>query len=492
MYVPVEPATGPEAIPKAVWGMIGQVDSVKAAPRNLVSLWLSAGKGRILLVVGVLISGIAFTDWAVGNRVSLGILYIVPMIVGAVILNARQTALIAVLCAFLRAWFDTPASQLEASLRFVFAFLAYFVCGMFVMALVRNRQLVVEHLRRIEQEQELRKEAQEQLRVLVESSPAAILTLNQRGVVLGCNKAANDLFVIPEGQALQGRTISNYLPLLSDALGLDTSQAGFRTAAQCQGQRENGDIFRAHTWFSSYSGPDGKRLAAIVVDSSEEMREREEQNLIQLRESNRIVAAAVSHEIKTLCRALSLVSSNLRDQPGLLGNPDFEGLIILVAGLEKIARTELHLRLEEKFVQTSLKEVLDNLRIVIEPDWREADGVVHWHLQESMPTVVADSHGLLQVFLSLVENSYRAVRECSTRELTISVSVAEQTAGVRFQDNGPGVAAPDRLFQPFQDGASGTGMGLYIARAALRSYGGDLRFEPEPKGACFLVELQIC
>ena len=50
---------------------------------------------------------------------------------------------------------------------------------------------------------------------------------------------------------------------------------------------------------------------------------------------------------------------------------------------------------------------------------------------------------------------------------------------MRFEDSGPGIAAPERLFQPFQQGAEGTGLGLYISRAVLRSYGGDLRFEPQ-------------
>ena len=133
---------------------------------------------------------------------------------------------------------------------------------------------------------------------------------------------------------------------------------------------------------------------------------------------------------------------------------------------------------------------MDNLRIIVEPGWREARGLIHWYFHDSLPAVLADSHNLLQVFLSLVENSYRAVQECQERELSVSVSVEEQTAVIRFKDSGPGVAAPDRLFQPFQSGAEGTGMGLYIARAALRGYGGDLRFEPQPRGACFAVELQ--
>jgi signal transduction histidine kinase len=52
------------------------------------------------------------------------------------------------------------------------------------------------------------------------------------------------------------------------------------------------------------------------------------------------------------------------------------------------------------------------------------------------------------------------------------------------------VAAPERLFQPFQQGAEGSGLGLYISRAVVRSYGGELRFEPTPSGTLFVVELQ--
>jgi C4-dicarboxylate-specific signal transduction histidine kinase len=105
--------------------------------------------------------------------------------------------------------------------------------------------------------------------------------------------------------------------------------------------------------------------------------------------------------------------------------------------------------------------------------------------------VVADPSGLLQALLNLVRNSHRAVQHSDTRELRIAVSVKEQRAYVRVEDSGPGVAAPQCLFQPFQPGADGTGLGLYVSRAVVRSYGGELRFERSEKGSCFVVELQV-
>jgi signal transduction histidine kinase len=432
---------------------------------------------------------VAFADWYVGNTVSLSVLYILPMILGAVFLEPAETAGLALVCASLRARFDVPSSYAETILRFAFASLAYFCSGVFVTALVRNRELVVEHLARLQREQALRREAEEQLSVLVESSPAAILTLDDRGVVLAANRAANSLFTVPEGKTLQGRPIDSYLPVLSDALRLETGTEAFRTAAQCQGRRDNGEIFLAHTWFSSYRTADGTRLAAIVVDSSEEMREREEHNVKQLMKYNRIAAAGLSHEVRNLCGSISLVSSSLRDRHELSMDEDYQGLATLVKGLERIASFDLYSRVNDTFEEVSLQSVLDQLRIMIEPDWQEVEGKVIWELPPETTMVTADPQGLLQAFLNLAQNSRRAVEETALRVLRITVSLGPGKALVFFEDSGTGVSAPESLFQPFQAGADGTGLGLYISRAIVRSYGGDLRFAPRPRGCCFVIEL---
>jgi C4-dicarboxylate-specific signal transduction histidine kinase len=96
----------------------------------------------------------------------------------------------------------------------------------------------------------------------------------------------------------------------------------------------------------------------------------------------------------------------------------------------------------------------------------------------------------LQVFLNLAQNSFRAVEDGPVRELFITVTVDEQKALIRFHDSGPGIAAPERLFKPFQTGAEGSGLGLYVSRAVVRSYGGELGCEPQTSGACFVIELQ--
>ncbi len=458
---------------------------------RFISLCLETGWLKVLAVTAGLVGVIAFADWGVGNTFSLGVLYILPTMLAAVVLTPLETAVFALFCAFLRSQFDTPGSHVETILRFVFASLAYFCSGLFVVALVRNRELVMGHLENIEREQSLRSEAEQQLRVLVESSPAAILTLDGRGFILAANNAAKELFTISDGDALPGRDISKYLPVLSDALRFQIGPEAFRTAAQCQGRRENGELFLAHTWFSSYVSGEGTRLAAIVVDSSEEMRDREEQNLRELMKYNRIAASAVSHEVRNVSAAISLVSSNLGEKHRLDGDEDFQALKNLVGGLEKIASLNLRSPGHTTLQDVPLQPLMDRLRIIVEAEWGEIGGRILWPPPNSMPTVVADPHGLLQVFLNLVQNSYTAVQESVSRELTITVSMAAQMALVRLTDSGSGISSPEQLFQPFKGETDGAGLGLYISRAIVRSYGGDLRFEPQENGACFVVELQI-
>src|SRR5262249_39111878 len=144
---------------------------------------------------------------------------------------------------------------------------------------------------------------------------------------------------------------------------------------------------------------------------------------------------------------------------------------------------------EEQVGSILLKEVLDTLRIVIEPDWREIDGLVKWHVPESGVKVWAGRHGLLQAFLNLAQNSHRAVQSSEHRKLDICVRLLGTKVMVHFQDSGPGVPDPAMLFRPFEKDSTGSGLGLYVSRFIVRSYGGELRFEPGAPGACFAVEL---
>jgi len=106
-----------------------------------------------------------------------------------------------------------------------------------------------------------------------------------------------------------------------------------------------------------------------------------------------------------------------------------------------------------------------------------------------LPRVWAERHNLLQVLLNLTKNSLRAMEDQERKEFTVSACVEGERVVVRVRDTGHGIPNPERLFQPFQEGAEATGLGLYLSRAFVRTFNGDLRYEPGPPGCCFALDL---
>jgi PAS domain S-box-containing protein len=325
----------------------------------------------------------------------------------------------------------------------------------------------------------------------VESSPAAIVTIDVSGQILLANEAAQQLLA-PDSRSLQGQDISSYLPALRTVIRTQATRV-FRTTLECRGQRSNGEAFLAGIWFSTYSGPSGPRLAAIVVDLSEDLRNREELSLDHLLKSSRILMAAVAHEVRNICSAMLVVHKNLSAVPELGSNEDFHALNTLIQSLEKVTALELRPASVQTAMPVDLTSVLDESHILIDSAYRESEMEVRWHVPSTLPVVLADRHGLIQVFLNLAKNSQRAMRTASIKRLDVTVVEEEnKNVVIRFEDTGHGIASTESLFRPFQRGAESTGLGLYMSRAIMRSFGGELMYEPRPCGCCFAIVLHAC
>ena len=454
----------------------------------MFSALLGGNRNSVLLRAGLLIPIIALVDWRLVNELPLGFLYLLPMIMVARVVPPWLIAGAALLCTLLAELFDPFAWSLPAGLaRDVLYFCSFFFVGMFVWEVTRNRQVVLGHLHEIERQSEARREAEEQLKVLIESSPAAIITTDPVGRVLQANEAAHRMLGLATG-LLPGRAIEAYFPALISLLRRDPDHQLFRAVMQSRGQREDGEVFLAEICFSTYRTNSGSRLAAMILDASEDLRTREEASLHQMLTSSRLAVGAVSHEIRNVCGAIAVVHQNLARTESLGTNKDFEALGSLVLALERIASVDLR-QSTDQGAEVDLNNVLDDLRIVIAPALREENVEGRWTMQEDLPLVWADRTTLLQVFLNLTTNSLRALSTVPDRELSILTRKDAHGVAVDFIDNGGGVKRPELLFHPFQEGAHANGLGLYLSRAFMRSFGGELRYREIPGGACFSVEL---
>lgn len=443
----------------------------------------------ILLRAGAIIAAIALLDWRVVGQIPLGFLYLLPMLMVGSVLEPWQIGVIAVVCTFFAEIFDDFPWRLRAGVsRDVLYFAAFFGVGLFVREVSRNRKIVLRHIEEVERQGEARREAEEQLQILIESSPAAIVMTDATGTVLMANEAAHRMLGV-QPEELPGTVIHRYLPSLRNVAGPDGSQQFFRTVMQARAHRENGEAFLADICFSTYRTNAGMRLAAMVLDASEELRTHEVSGLHQLLAGSRIAIGAVSHEIRNICGAIAAVHQNLARGGLLTGNRDFEALGNLITAMEKIANLNLRQSVNQAG-DVDLTALLDELRIVIAPMLDEETISAQWRIEPALPLVWADRSSLMQVFLNLVTNSIRALSAQENRQLAVTARSEGSQVLVEFTDNGGGVAHPDQLFRPFQDSAQSSGLGLYLSRAFMRSFGGEIHYHALTQGACFIVSLK--
>ena len=453
---------------------------------------LEGSRATILLSAAILIAVIGVVDWLFENDVSFGFLYLFPMLMVGGCLTRWQLAGVAALCTGLTEAFDPfPWVMPVGMSRVILTFAAFYGTGFFGFASARSRRLTNQHIAEIEGEVELRRKTEEQLEFLISSSPATIFTLDANGNVLLANEAAHRLLRIKPG-TLQGQSITQFFPALASVPPSRAEGPTFHTEMECQGRRRDGEVFLAHVWFSTYQTKSGPRLAAVVFDSSEELRDRAEFNLQQILSGSKVLVGALCHEIRNVCGAILVVHSKLVRDKHLAGNEDFSALGTLMEGLEKMAGLELRQTTQSVAESSDIHSTLEELRIpVIEPSFHESEMMIHWELPEFLPRVWADRQALLQAFLNIAKNSQRAMEGHDQRDLTIRASFDESSVVVRFIDTGPGVANPEQLFEPFQPGAQASGLGLYLSRTFVRSFQGDLEYEPQPVGCCFAVILAL-
>jgi PAS domain S-box-containing protein len=450
--------------------------------------FLSRDRSALLVRAGVTIAVISLADWKIAVEVPLGFLYIFPILLVSRVLKRYEILIMALVCMVLSELFDNYNWTLTAGLpRDMLYFTAFAGIGSYVYEAHQSRQAAAAHLKQLEAEMVVRRGLEEQLEHLIETSPVAIVSADGEGHILLANEAAHRLFAAAT-EDFAGSPISLLLPSFNNIPQQRDSDQGFRTIMQCKGYRQDGTIFIADVWFSTYKTSLGPRISAMIVDSSEDFRDREEEGLHQLLSGSRIVATAISHEIRNVCGAIAMVHQNLVRSDDLSHSRDFEALGTLVLALEKIASMELR-ETPDVAVSVRLDSFLEELRIVVEPALLEAEIDVRWEIPTALPTVWADRHSLMQVFLNLVRNSARALASKTDPRLILRVTEAAQSVSIAVIDNGEGVSQPELLFRPFQANSKGAGLGLCISRYLMRTLQGDLNYQVSDVGATFVVTL---
>jgi two-component system sensor kinase FixL len=441
-----------------------------------------------IVVVGCSLAGIAgllALERSAGPNLPLGGFYLLPLAVSAAFLPRWAAFVIAIATAVVReAYGPNPWQPQSLAISLV----AFTGGALFAGELVRNRRMAVAMLKSAQQDMQTRTNAELEARALVEGSPVGVLTIDSSGNIAMANTAACRLLGF-EKDSPEGEPVEKYFPLIARLLRSKQAATLTRTMMEASGARRNGERFFSQAWISSYNSSTGTRLTVVLSDVTEQIRDREESGLRQLMSNSRIVAGAVSHELRNLAAAAAVLHLNAAKTANLANNPDYQALGTVIDSMVKLSSTELADADGQVLEGVDIADLLQEVRTITAPSLEEAGVASQWDLESIVPPVRVNRTGLLQVLLNIIKNSTSALKSWPNARIRVTAYPMAELAVVRISDNGPGISSPERLFQPFQAGASSTGMGLFVSRAIVRTFGGELHHTQRPGECCFVIEL---
>jgi two-component system NtrC family sensor kinase len=128
--------------------------------------------------------------------------------------------------------------------------------------------------------------------------------------------------------------------------------------------------------------------------------------------------------------------------------------------------------------EVDLRKVLEESLMLREYDLKVNNVSLEREIPDDVPSVVGDPHQLEQVFLNIVNNALDAMVESSGKGvLKVRVFKKDTYVCVEFDDSGPGIKDPSRIFDPFYTTKSvgkGTGLGLSICYGIVKEHGGEI------------------
>jgi PAS domain S-box-containing protein len=147
--------------------------------------------------------------------------------------------------------------------------------------------------------------------------------------------------------------------------------------------------------------------------------------------------------------------------------------------------------------QFDVVKVLEESLLLRDYDMKVGNVKLEREIDPDIPAVSGDPHQLEQVFLNIVNNAVDAMieenKEGSERRLKVSVSAKDNRITILFQDSGPGIKEPNRIFEPFyttKGVGKGTGLGLSICYGIVKEHGGEISARNADAGGA-IIEVKL-
>jgi PAS domain S-box-containing protein len=343
------------------------------------------------------------------------------------------------------------------------------------------------------------------LEAVVQHSSDGVVILDRDGSVVGYNLTMSKLSGWAIGEAV-GCASHEVFPLRIEVRPQDSTSLmrlgrryfGERTdPVEAQLVARSGDVLDVEVTGAPLFDEESKALGWVMM--LRDITRRKEMERLQ-----KVFLSAVSHELHTPIAIIKGFAGLMSDPEVCLPEATIRQKAAII--VEESVRLEKMVgqMLEATRIQAGgLKPQLaleDVARLVargvekVQPLLAAAQCKVRLKLEPEHFLALVDGARVQQVVINLMEN---ASKYSGQGTIEVTGQFTEQMLRISVGDDGPGVPDEERerLFEPFvrgkgSVGASGSGLGLYIAKAIVEAHGGNLTLGASPQGgALFTIEL---
>ncbi|MDO7732954.1 MAG: ATP-binding protein, partial [Paracoccaceae bacterium] len=258
-------------------------------------------------------------------------------------------------------------------------------------------------------------------------------------------------------------------------------------------QRESADLRRLNS-----------RLEAEIAER-EKVQKTLEVAELTLAQSSKLAAlgemsAAVSHELnqplaamKTYLAGARLLLQRRRAQEALSSFQRIDDLIDRMGAITRQLKSYAR-KGGEAFEAVDFRDCVSQALAMMEPQLKQRVVHINRDIPRKPMMVLADRIRLEQVIINLLRNALDATKTTQAPHIDI-IMRQEEVALLLVQDNGPGIAQLNNVFEPFyttKKAGEGVGLGLAISSGIISDLSGRLTARNrDGGGAIFEVQLPL-
>ena len=350
-----------------------------------------------------------------------------------------------------------------------------------------------------------RKHAEEQFRLVIESSPNGLLMVDEQGAIRMVNRQIDQLFGYERAELI-GQPVEILVPQhmrpnhagdRAEFMAHSESRAMGR-GRDLYGVRKDGQEFPLEIGLSPLRTPNGMSVLASVVDISERKRVQEHLQKAERLAELGTVASGMAHEIGTPMNVILGRAEYLFQRTADEGMK--KGLATIVTQVERITKVMNQLlafarRRPAEQRAVDLREIVEDSLEMFQERIAHNSIKVEKSIEANLPAVHADRDQLIQVLINLIVNSLHAMPEGGRLRLSLAREGRYVCLGVSDTGHGMPEEICAKVFEPFfttKDFGKGTGLGLTVVKDIIEDHGGTIEVESVvDKGTTFWIRLPL-